>query len=151
MQETALTHTSSLTSLSVYGVYRGVLCFISADLAQFDLPAGWCCNCGMNAFATVTNHCFLLLKLNFDACIQFGRSVCVSLGMNQSWPRTRLLKKICMGTDQGEIKGRKQARFGCIWSLFLNSFHVHLCQMRELPEHQVEVLLGPRATPVCLQ
>lgn len=42
--------------------------------------------------ATVTNHYFLLLKLNFDAYNQFGRSVCLTLQMNQSVPHALLLE-----------------------------------------------------------
>lgn len=34
---------------------------------------------------------------------------------------------------------------------FYARMRVHLLQMRELPEHQVEVLLGPREAPLRLQ
>lgn len=39
----------------------------------------WPLDCGINVSATVTNHYFLLLKLNFDACNHFGLSVDITL------------------------------------------------------------------------
>lgn len=115
------TCTSSFTSLSVY---REVLCFISADLAQFDLLAG----CG----ATVTNHYFLLLKLNFDACNQLGLSVCVTLQMNHSVPRTQLLK-ITIFTAWEQIKERYRREnspdMATFDSCFSTVFRVCMCSL----------------------
>lgn len=119
------TCTSSFTSVSVY---REVLCFISADLAQFDLLAG----CGMNVSATVTNHYFLLLKLNFDACNQLGLSVCVALQMNHSVPHTQLWKMtIFTAWEQIKVGYRREnaTHMVAFGSCFLTVFHVCMCSL----------------------
>lgn len=64
--------------------------------------------------ATVTNHYFLLLKLNFDACNQLGLSVCVAL---INGPHIKRFKKTVFITWE-HIKRE-------IWLiLILNSFHM---------------------------
>lgn len=112
-----LTHASSFTSLSVYWE---ALCFISADLALCDLSAG-CVVTVEWMHLNVTNHYFLLLKLNFDACNQ----VCLSALLSK-WITNQTFEKhssLNWSWSQGVIvQRRKQAWFANILSLFLNSF-----------------------------
>lgn len=63
--------------------------------------------------ATVTNHCFLLLKLNFNACNQFGLSVCVKLQMNHS-KRLYLMHVNSIKKDT-------------LWQAFILVFHLFPC------------------------
>lgn len=113
-----LTHASSFTSLSVYWE---ALCFISADLALCDLSAG-CVVTVEWMHLNVTNHYFLLLKLNFDACNQ----VCLSALLSKWITNQTLFPELELITGSNCT----EAKTGLIWQYFVlvsQLFYVYVC------------------------
>lgn len=90
-------------------------CFVSSQQIWPGLTSWLCCNCGMNVSATVTNHYFLLFKLNFDACNQFGLSVYV-IHESECFSCSTFEKNVFTAWEQ--IRGRE------IWQICLNAIRV---------------------------
>lgn len=110
-----LTHASSFTSLSVYWE---ALCFISADLALCDLSAG-CVVTVEWMHLNVTNHYFLLLKLNFDACNQ----VCLSALLSKWITNQTLFPELELITGSNCT----EAKTGLIWQYFVLVSQLFMC------------------------